>query len=80
MRAIQEARDGALWIGTIKSLLELDRERKQFVRYLKNPANSLSLPDDDILSLLEDSKGNIWVGTQSGVSRLNPKPSFTNVS
>ena len=78
VRAIHEARDGALWIGTIKGLLVLDSERKQFVRYLKNPASSLSLHDDDILCLFEDSEGNIWVGTQSGVSRLNPKPSFTN--
>ena len=39
VRAIHEARDGALWLGTINGLLVLDRERKQFVRYLKNPAN-----------------------------------------
>ena len=78
VRAIYEARDGAIWLGTMKGLLVLDRERKQFVRYLKNPANSRSLHDDDILSLFEDTEGNIWVGTQSGVSLLNPKPSFSN--
>ena len=78
VRAILEARDGALWLGTMKGLLVLDRERKQFVRYLKDPANSHSLHDDDILSLFEDSEGNIWVGTQSGVSLVHPKPSFIN--
>jgi signal transduction histidine kinase/ligand-binding sensor domain-containing protein/CheY-like chemotaxis protein len=78
VRAIHEYRDGALLLGTMNGLLTLDRERKQFVRYLKDPANPHSLHDDDILSLFEDAEGNIWVGTQSGVSRFNPKPSFVN--
>ena len=78
VRAIQEERDGVLWLGTQNGLLALDRERKQFVRYTRNPANPHSLYNDDILSLFEDAEGNIWVGTQSGVSRFNHKPRFIN--
>jgi signal transduction histidine kinase/ligand-binding sensor domain-containing protein/CheY-like chemotaxis protein len=78
VRAIQEDRDGMLWLGAQNGLIALDHERKQFVRYNKNPGDPHSLNDDDILSLFEDAEGNIWVGTQSGVSRFNPKPRFTN--
>jgi len=78
VRATLEDRDGVLWLGTVNGLLALDRERKQFVRYIKNQANPHSLHNDDILSLFEDAEGNIWVGTQSGVSRSNPKPRFIN--
>jgi ligand-binding sensor domain-containing protein/signal transduction histidine kinase/CheY-like chemotaxis protein len=78
VRTIQEGRDGVLWVGTENGLLALDRERTQFVRYIKNPVNPHSLHDDDILSLFEDAEGNIWVGTQSGLSRFNRKPRFIN--
>ncbi len=76
LRALQEGREGELWLGTQNGLLVLDRERKQFVRYLRNPMNPQSLHNDDILSLFQDAEGNIWVGTQSGVSRFNPRPPF----
>ena len=78
VRASHEDRDGVLWLGTHNGLLTLDRERKQFVRYINNPANPHSLLNDDILSLFEDAEGNIWIGTQNGVSRFNRKPLFIN--
>lgn len=78
VRAIQEDRDGSLWLGTENGLLALDPERNRFVRYLKNPLNPHSLHNDDILSLFEDTEGNIWVGTQTGLSRFNRGPGFTN--
>ena len=78
VRAIHEDRDGVLWLGTVSGLLALDRERKQFVRYLKNPANPHSLYNDDIACLFEDAEGNMWVenGAQGGVSRIQPQTGF----
>ena len=78
VRALREDPDGVLWLGTQHGLLALDRDRKQFVRYIKNPANPHSLHNDDILSLFEDAEGNIWVGAQNGLSRFNRKPRFIN--
>jgi two-component system sensor histidine kinase ChiS len=78
VRAIQEDRDGVLWLGTVSGLLALDRERKQFVRYNRNPANPHSLHNDDVLALFQDAEGNMWVGTQSGVSRFNRRSRFIN--
>jgi signal transduction histidine kinase/ligand-binding sensor domain-containing protein/CheY-like chemotaxis protein len=79
VRAIHEDRDGVLWVGTVNGLLALDRERKQFVRFLPSPDNPHSLHHNDILSLFEDAEGNIWVGTQRGVSRFNGRPGFTSL-
>src|SRR3982751_3853307 len=79
VRAIQEDPDGVLWLGTVRGLLALDSERRHFVRYANSPANPHSLINDDILSLLDDAEGNIWVGAQNGVSRFNRKPRFINL-
>jgi ligand-binding sensor domain-containing protein len=59
-------------------VLALDRERRQFVRYIRNPANPHSLNHNLVRTLFEDAEGNFWVGTQSGVSRFNRKPRFIN--
>ncbi len=78
VRAIQEDPDGVLWVGTAVGLLALDRERKQFVRYVSNRADPHSLHTDAILTLFDDAEGNTWVGTQNGVSRFRRKPVFVN--
>jgi signal transduction histidine kinase/ligand-binding sensor domain-containing protein len=71
-RAIQEDRDGTLWIGTPYSgILKLDRDRKRFVRYRNNPADPESIGGDQVLALAADREGNIWAGTNdAGVDRF----------
>jgi signal transduction histidine kinase/ligand-binding sensor domain-containing protein/DNA-binding response OmpR family regulator len=78
VRAILEDHNGILWLGTSRSLLALDRERKQFVRYTAKPANPNSLHNSDIATLFEDAEGNVWVGTRTGVSWFNRKTVFVN--
>ena len=64
-----------LWLGTRDSgLLKLDRERKQVIRYGKQPANPYSLHNDAVKTIFEDAEGVMWVGTQDGVSRFLRKP------
>jgi signal transduction histidine kinase/CheY-like chemotaxis protein/ligand-binding sensor domain-containing protein len=68
---IFENRDGSLWVCTIdRGLLKLDRERKMFIRYANEPGNQNSVPNDSVHSVLEDSEGETWVGTLSGLSRF----------
>ncbi len=44
---IHEDRDGVLWLSTVDSgLLKLDRERTRFVRYVRDPGNPNSLPEN----------------------------------
>ena len=76
-----------LWIGTYSGGLyrwtkngQNDFVKKRFVAQPNSP-NSLS--DNIIRSLLEDSKGNIWVGTGGGLckipvtERVQNEPKFT---
>ncbi|MCU1263554.1 MAG: hypothetical protein JWO80_6439 [Bryobacterales bacterium] len=75
-RAIHEDQDGTLWIGTTAGgVLKLDRDRRRFVRYRKNPSDPESLSGDQVNALFEDREGNIWVGTTgAGVNRFARRP------
>ena len=60
--AIQQTRDGFLWIGTPKGLARFDGI--QFRVF--NTANTPDLTDSRISSLLTDSEGTLWIGTLDG--------------
>jgi signal transduction histidine kinase/ligand-binding sensor domain-containing protein len=57
-------RQGYMWFGTEDGLNRYDGY--QFTVYRRRDQDSLSLPDNYVTSLLEDSKGQIWIGTYSG--------------
>ena len=63
---------GALWIGTIN---------RGLFRYRDGNLDSLStsggLPNNRVLSLLQDREGSLWVGTTSGLFRLRSAPFVT---
>ncbi|MBD0283968.1 MAG: SMP-30/gluconolactonase/LRE family protein [Flavisolibacter sp.] len=77
VRAIYEDRQGTLWIGTGSpfpsdggtseegGLNKLDRRTGTFTRYMHNPKDPNSLLNNKVRALLEDSRGNFWVGTSS---------------
>ena len=71
---IQEDADGVLWLGTVESgLLKLDRERKAFSRYTREPGNANSLPSNLVSALFEDAEGVMWAGTDGGLARFPRK-------
>ncbi|MEO8398600.1 MAG: two-component regulator propeller domain-containing protein [Ignavibacteriaceae bacterium] len=55
---------GFLWFGTMFGLVKYDG--KNYKVYRHNPFDSTSISFDDIISLFEDNKGNIWIGTWGG--------------
>ncbi len=65
-------RGGTFWIGTRGGLNRLlsggagSPGGERFVRYLHDPEDPASLSHDDAWSVLEDSSGALWVGTQGG--------------
>lgn len=68
-----ETQDGTLWLGSngygIYKRMQNEDGEEQFVCY-----NSLhGLPDNSIRSILEDDKGCIWIATNNGLSRFQPK-------
>ncbi len=47
-------------------------EKDHFVRYLHDPDDPHSISDNDVWQILEDSKGNFWVATDSlGLNRFD---------
>ena len=67
--AMEEDRDGNLWIGHKGGLTRLHPDGST-TRY----GRSDGLPHDDVICLLEDRHGTLWVGTTLGVARLTRNP------
>lgn len=73
--AINEDREGSLWLGSSHDgLLKLDADRKEVVRYRNNPIDPDSMSADQVQTMFEDPEGNVWVGTQGGdINRFAPR-------
>lgn len=82
--SVLEDRTGNLWVGTRNGLNRCSRG--QFEAYRKDPSRGLdfdrfayeredssSLFGSFVWSLLEDAKGQIWVGTRRGLNRYLPE-------
>lgn len=78
---IYEDRSGTIWIGTgfpwfnlrlgEGGLNRLDADGA-FTRFVHNPSDPQSLINNKVKSILEDSKGNFWVGTNTdGLHLMN---------
>ncbi len=59
--------DGGAWIGTNGGGLKFFRNGQTLLSYL-NDGGAGSIADNFITALRKDSLGNIWVGTQNGLS------------
>ncbi len=66
---ILQDRDGFIWIGTYDGLNKYDGKNFEIFRNEINEANSL--PDNLIRSLYLDPEDNLFVGTNSGISKYN---------
>jgi signal transduction histidine kinase/ligand-binding sensor domain-containing protein len=79
VRAIHEDRAGNLWVGTLGGLDFVAggeprrdparREEISFVRFRHDREDPSSLTDDRVYAILEDSAGDLWVGTEKGLNR-----------
>jgi signal transduction histidine kinase/ligand-binding sensor domain-containing protein/DNA-binding response OmpR family regulator len=75
---ILEDRHKNVWIGTWYGLSLIDSsdvdkpdQSKVVVRNFQNdPSDSSSISNNTIMSLIEDDKGDIWVGTQGGLNKI----------
>jgi len=69
VRSIHEDRDHNFWVGTEGGgLLLFDREKGMF----KQMTTKDGLPNNAILRILEDDKGNLWLSTYYGLCRYSP--------
>ena len=68
--AIHTDREGVLWVGTNDGgLNRLDRAQGDFTRYTQKDG----LPGDTISGILEDDHGNLWLSTNEGLSKFDPR-------
>lgn len=76
INCIAKTRDGKIWLGTYYGGLSCyDREKNAFISY--NIDNGL--PNNNVLGILEDESGNLWVSTSNGLSVFNRRlKSFKN--
>ena len=61
--------DGTLWIVTSGGGVSIYDHAEETYRYLF--PTETGLPANDVYALLEDSQGNIWVGTSEGVAKFD---------
>jgi diguanylate cyclase (GGDEF) domain len=70
----EDPSDGALWIGTFRSGLDRwDRSSGSFEHYSREAGRVDSLSDNLVNALCFDSRGRLWVGTNKGLCRLEPR-------
>ena len=71
---ISEAPNGELWLGTNTSGVAVyDHETGQYRVLSHDPDNPHSISDNLVRTILHDSKGVTWVGTNDGLNRYDQK-------
>ena len=70
--SIVEDKSGYLWIGTrLGGLNRYDPRTEQFVHFMHDDTNPLSINDNLINVLYIDSNDTLWVGTSSGLDKFD---------
>jgi len=72
--SLEMSRDNKLWIGTyVNGLFALDVRTGKYEQYTKAESGK-GLINNNVFCLKEDSKGQIWIGTNGdGINVYNPK-------
>lgn len=69
VRALHKSGNGILWIGTYgRGLLAFDTKANRFRSYTEENG----LCNNKVLNIEEDDRGNIWVSTYNGISKVTP--------
>lgn len=75
--AIEQTDDGALWIGSSTAgVNRFDPATGEITHYLSDPDNIYEgvrrgLTDNEVMAIYQDSRGLLWIGTASGLNRLD---------
>jgi diguanylate cyclase (GGDEF)-like protein len=74
IESMAEGRSGEIWLGTYgDGILVVDKATRALVRPIQNdPLLPQSLDENTLWSMFRDRAGDIWVGTNRGISRYDP--------
>ncbi len=76
INSIMEDSHGRIWISTDRGgLSRYNKTKDDFTTYGYNEG----LPDDIVYKILEDKNGNLWFGTNNGLTRFNPETELVTV-
>lgn len=78
VRSISEDDDGGIWLGTNNGLFKYSDIDNSLVEYTNKEYDIKTLINNTILDIYKDKSGLMWIGTISGISRVNPKQEFIN--
>ncbi|MCW0481608.1 hybrid sensor histidine kinase/response regulator transcription factor [Gaoshiqia sediminis] len=69
---LHEDRAGQMWVALYHGGVNVIRnpltENQQILHYLENENDKFAITDNRVRCFLEDSKGNLWIGTASGLN------------
>ncbi len=76
--SIYQDKAGTIWVGTGDGLNKIIFNNQKelplkFIRYQHNSEDPHSLSNDTARVIFEDSKGNLWIGTDNGLNKLKIK-------
>ena len=72
VKALLLGRSSILWVGTdLAGLAKLDLKDTPFRHYHTSGTGALKLATNPVFSVLEDSRGELWVGLRNGVQRID---------
>ena len=69
INTVWEDRTGRIWIGTAQQGLSVYDKRAKTIETF-TVANGL--PDNEVVGILDDTNGSIWISTANGLSQFNP--------
>lgn len=71
--AIEETRNGDLWIGTYsEGAFKYNRNTGSLIQYKYIEHEESELTDNLVYDILVDSKDRVWIGTNNGLNMLKP--------
>nr|WP_263349323.1 two-component regulator propeller domain-containing protein [Paraclostridium sp. AKS81] len=63
---------GNLWVCTNQGLAKYNYKTNNFIIYSNEIYDKTSLIANDVISIIEDKSGLIWLGTYAGISMFDP--------
>jgi ligand-binding sensor domain-containing protein/signal transduction histidine kinase len=66
---VLQDKKGFMWFGTYNALIKYDGY--SFTNFQFDPLDKNSFPDNEVISLCEDAKGNIWIAGPAGISKYD---------